>query len=191
MDAIAARPLASRVYPGLDIAALTSAAQAQVAASMLQLTSSAAGSGTAEAAALQLPPVNDPAVLRAVVAAIPGVSESGWDTKILVMRTGKAYDDPKELTAFVDALTSHDDSWPFRVPVDTALVPDYCLVVTKPVGTYVRCARVYFFLDASCLRFLRIRILHCAASLVSSWIVCARAVYASFSPLTCAVVSQI
>jgi hypothetical protein len=39
-----------------------------------------------------------------------------------------------KLTSLVDALFTHDDSWPFREPVDTALVPDYLDVVKVPVG---------------------------------------------------------
>ena len=117
--AIAARPASSIVYPPLDWAA------AAAACGKDEVGGGSAGGG--EAASDYF--LQD-------LARIPGLRASGWrvetlavsrcDTDLVAMA--------QPLLSFTDQLIAHDDSWPFREPVDLTVVPDYVSVISEPIG---------------------------------------------------------
>jgi histone acetyltransferase len=77
-------------------------------------------------------------------ARIPGLKESGYNPNAVITRKRDTVDRAamaKPLDAFVSQLVAHDDSWPFRDPVDTSVVPDYLTIVSDPVGERSRVAR--------------------------------------------------
>ena len=119
LAAIAARPAARTTYDAAAVVALRAA-------------SATAASTT----------TTNPRSLRDLVAAIPGIREAGWDAARIQLRD--ALPDREalatgQLSAFIEALLAHDDSWPFREPVDITVVPDYVEVVKSPIGTTNAC----------------------------------------------------
>ena len=102
--AVAARPAAEAVYPGLDFSADVTG--------------------------------GDPDYYLKHLDKIPGLRAAGWKPESLVTRRR---DTDKRamsvaLAAFTDTLFAHDDSWPFRQPVDLTVVPDYTSIVAEPMG---------------------------------------------------------
>ena len=76
--------------------------------------------------------------------AIPGVLAAGWDAGTLstlqVQRDRSLLQ--QRLAGLVDLLFKHDDSWPFREPVDLSLVPEYAVAIKEPIDLSVIRRRV-------------------------------------------------
>jgi hypothetical protein len=143
------------VHPGLTFegcppardagAASTSAASAAgAAASVSGSGSNAMQEDEGPAAAAGQPQAQSQAALTPVpgvgylplVDRIPGILEAGWGASTAAMLQlqrdhGALQARLRDLT---DKLIAHDDSWPFREPVDVGLVPEYAAVVKEPVG---------------------------------------------------------
>ena len=97
--------------------------------------------------------------------ALPGVTEGGWNVELLASGLGLGLGSlgvsgslpvtgqedmsaPAALNDLLSRLTrsvlEYEDSWPFREPVDTSLVPDYLNVVKEPIDfslIYKRCTQ--------------------------------------------------
>jgi hypothetical protein len=69
--------------------------------------------------------------------AVPGLLEAGWQAQSLVVSGVPQNKDAlnKALVTFTEGLLHHDDSWPFREPVDISIIQDYVTVVKTPIGT--------------------------------------------------------
>ena len=70
---------------------------------------------------------------------IPGVLAAGWDAGTLsslqVQRDRNLLQ--QRLAELTELLVKHDDSWPFREPVDLSLVPEYATLIKEPIGEAV------------------------------------------------------
>ena len=106
---VAARPPASTVYPPLNWDAVDA--------------SSSGGP-------------RDPEFYLRNLASIPGLVAAGYQPEGIVTRRRETdlVALGRLLTGFTDQLLGHDDSWPFREPVDLSVVPDYTQVVREPIG---------------------------------------------------------
>jgi histone acetyltransferase len=65
---------------------------------------------------------------------VPGVKEAGWCEASYVegsMADQRSFED--QCYEVVNFLVNHENSWPFRKPVDTKKVHDYTEVITHPM----------------------------------------------------------
>ena len=68
------------------------------------------------------------------VLSIPGVREAGWDEQS-IMEPSKQENGLKErLSKLLSEVWDHNDSWPFRKPVNEEEVIDYRKYIKKPMG---------------------------------------------------------
>jgi len=110
------------------------------------------------------PKQNSSSLPSNLLQALSGVTEGGWNVELLasglglglgslgvsgaasLSATGNESSGPGALNDLLSRLTrsviEYEDSWPFREPVDTSLVPDYLSVVKEPIDfslIYKRC----------------------------------------------------
>lgn len=68
------------------------------------------------------------------ILSIPGVREAGWDEQS-IMEPSKQENGLKErLSKLLSEVWDHNDSWPFRKPVNEEEVIDYRKYIKKPMG---------------------------------------------------------
>lgn len=65
---------------------------------------------------------------------MPGVKEAGWTRQSYIegqMANQRSFFD--QCNEVIQMLVQHENSWPFRKPVDTKKVHDYLEVITTPM----------------------------------------------------------
>ncbi|KAK5647049.1 hypothetical protein RI129_005513 [Pyrocoelia pectoralis] len=79
--------------------------------------------------------------LRSIpVESIPGIQETGWRPPARATRGGHQLEESQDIDVLagmlkivLQSVKSHEDSWPFRQPVDKATVPDYYEHIKYPM----------------------------------------------------------
>ena len=68
------------------------------------------------------------------VLSIPGVREAGWTADSLTESSKQESSLKSRLSGLLSDIWNHQDSWPFREPVNEEEVPDYRQIIKQPMG---------------------------------------------------------